>query len=160
MTDRPRVARVVVASTRASRGVYVDRSGPVIAEWLVAHGFSVDEVDVVADGEPVGAAIRAGVYAGDDVVITTGGTGLAPTDRTPEQTRAVLDVEIPGLADAIRGAGLPQVPTAVLSRGIAGVAGTTLVINLPGSTGGVRDGLTVLDGVLDHALDQIRGGDH
>lgn len=160
MTDRPRVARVVVASTRASRGVYVDRSGPIIVEWLVAHGFSVDEVDVVADGEPVGAAIRAGVYAGDDVVITTGGTGLAPTDRTPEQTRAVLDVEIPGLADAIRGAGLPQVPTAVLSRGIAGVAGTTLVINLPGSTGGVRDGLTVLDGVLDHALDQIRGGDH
>lgn len=169
MTDRPdaggsaartRVARVVVASTRASRGAYTDRTGPIIADWLTRRGFEVAEVDVVADGPPVGDAIRAAVYAENDVVITTGGTGLAPTDRTPEHTSALLDVQIPGLADAIRSAGLPQVPTAVLSRGVAGVADRTLVINLPGSTGGVRDGLAVLDGVLDHALDQIRGGDH
>ncbi|GAA1481297.1 hypothetical protein GCM10009624_17370 [Gordonia sinesedis] len=156
----PRVARVVVASTRASRGIYPDRSGPIIADWLTHRGFDVVEVDVVADGPPVGDAIRAAVYAENDLVITTGGTGLAPTDRTPEQTRSLLDVEIPGLADAIRSAGLPQVPTAVLSRGVAGIADRTLVINLPGSTGGVRDGLAVLDAVLDHALDQIRGGDH
>ncbi|WAC54314.1 MogA/MoaB family molybdenum cofactor biosynthesis protein [Gordonia sp. SL306] len=157
---RPRVARIVVASTRASRGDYTDRTGPVITDWLNARGFVVDDRCVVADGRPVGDAIRAGVDAGADLVITTGGTGLSPTDRTPEQTHPLLDVEIPGLADAIRSAGLPTVPTAVLSRGIAGVAATTLVINLPGSTGGVKDGLSVLAGVLDHALDQIRGGDH
>ncbi|GAA3723245.1 MogA/MoaB family molybdenum cofactor biosynthesis protein [Gordonia hankookensis] len=157
---RLRVARVVVASTRASRGDYTDRTGPIITDWLTARGFVVDDHCVVADGLPVGDAIRAGVDTGADLVITTGGTGLSPTDRTPEQTRPLLDVEIPGLADAIRSAGLPTVPTAVLSRGTAGVAATTLVINLPGSTGGVRDGLSVLAGVLDHALDQIRGGDH
>ena len=155
-----RRVRIVVASTRAARGVYPDRTGPIIAEWCRDRGYVVTEIDVVADGDPVGGAIRAGIYAEDDVVITTGGTGLSPTDRTPEQTRALLDIEVGGLADAIRRAGLPKVPTAVLSRGTAGVADKTLVINLPGSTGGVRDGLAVLDGVLDHALDQIRGGDH
>ncbi|GAA14576.1 MogA/MoaB family molybdenum cofactor biosynthesis protein [Gordonia alkanivorans] len=157
---RQRVAQIVVASTRASTGVYPDRTGPIIEDWLAEQGFRVAERDVVADGPPVGAAIRAAVYAGVDLVLTTGGTGLSPTDRTPEETRPLLDVEIPGLADAIRSAGLPDVPTAVLSRGLAGVAGTTLVVNLPGSTGGVRDGLSVLSGVVHHALDQIRGGDH
>jgi molybdenum cofactor synthesis domain-containing protein len=155
-----RVARVVVASTRAANGVYTDRTGPLISAWLADRGITVDEVDVVVDGPAVGDAIRAGIYAEVDLVVTTGGTGLSPTDRTPEQTRPLLDIELPGLADAIRTAGLPEVPTAILSRGIAGVAGRTLVINLPGSTGGVRDGLDVLGTVLDHALDQIRGGDH
>ena len=112
------------------------------------------------DGEEVGAAIRSAVRRGDAVVLTTGGTGLTPTDRTPEETRGALTFEIPGLANAIRTSGLPDVPTTVLSRGLAGVAGSSLVVNLPGSTGGVRDGLDVLDGVLLHALDQIRGGDH
>ncbi|MYR06636.1 MogA/MoaB family molybdenum cofactor biosynthesis protein [Gordonia sp. SID5947] len=157
---RRRTARIVVASTRASRGDYADRTGPIISDWLRARGIVVTECSVVSDGAPVGDAIRAGVHAGADLVITTGGTGLSPTDRTPEQTRPILDAEIPGLADAIRSAGLPTVPTAVLSRGLAGVAATTLVINLPGSSGGVKDGLSVLEGVLDHALDQIRGGDH
>jgi molybdenum cofactor synthesis domain-containing protein len=100
------------------------------------------------------------VAAGADVVITTGGTGISPTDATPEVTRALLDYEVPGLADAIRAAGSAAVPTSVLSRGVAGVVGRTLVVNLPGSTGGVRDGLSVLDAVLEHAIDQLRGGDH
>ncbi|MDL9937816.1 MogA/MoaB family molybdenum cofactor biosynthesis protein [Gordonia sp. ABSL1-1] len=154
------LAHVVVASTRASSGTYPDRTGPIIVEWLRSRGFDVAGPIVVADGPPVGQALRTAVDAGADLVISTGGTGVSPTDRTAEQTRALLDFEIPGLADAIRTAGLPQVPTAILSRGLAGVSGSTLVLNLPGSTGGVRDGLVVLDGVLRHALDQIRGGDH
>jgi molybdenum cofactor synthesis domain-containing protein len=140
--------------------VYPDRTGPIIVEWLRAKGFQVGDPVVVEDGEPFGAALRAAVGADAALVVSTGGTGISPTDRTPEQTAAVLDFEIPGLADAIRASGLPKVPTSVLSRGRAGVAGRTLVINLPGSTGGVRDGLTVLDGILTHALDQIAGGDH
>ena len=155
-----RVARVIVASNRAAAGVYQDRTGPMIAGWLNDRGYVVDQLAVVPDGEPVAEALRAAVASGAQVVITTGGTGISPTDRTPEATRAVLDYEVPGLADAIRSAGLPAVPTSVLSRGVAGVATRTLVVNLPGSVGGVRDGLGVLDGVLDHAVDQLRGGDH
>lgn len=154
------IARVIVASNRAAKGIYADRTGPVIAEWLGRRSFEVGEPVVVADGEPVGHALRSAVTDGARVVITTGGTGISPTDRTPEVTAALLDYEIPGLADAVRAAGLPAVPTSVLSRGVAGVIGSTLVVNLPGSTGGVSDGLKVLDGVLDHALHQIAGGDH
>ncbi len=155
-----RRARVITASNRAAAGVYADRGGPIIAEWLRERGYETPDPAVVPDGEPVGDALRTAVAEGVDVVITTGGTGISPTDATPEVTRAVLDYEVPGLADAIRAAGAPAVPTAVLSRGLTGVAGRTLVVNLPGSTGGVRDGLVVLAEVLDHAVDQLRGGDH
>jgi molybdenum cofactor synthesis domain-containing protein len=155
-----RSARVVTASNRAAAGVYPDRSGPIVVAWLRERGFDCPDALVVPDGEPVGEALRAAVADGADVVITTGGTGLSPTDATPEVTRRLLDYEVPGLADAIRAAGAPTVPTAVLSRGLSGVVGRTLVVNLPGSTGGVRDGLGVLDGVLDHAVDQLHGGDH
>lgn len=156
----PYRALAVTVSQRAATGVYADRGGPLLVEALRDLGFSVDGPRVVPDGEPVEAVLREAVAAGYDVVLTTGGTGISPTDRTPEMTRRVLDREVPGIPEAIRAAGLAKVPTAALSRGVAGVSGGTLVVNLPGSTGGVRDGLAVLAGLLRHAVDQVRGGDH
>jgi molybdenum cofactor synthesis domain-containing protein len=160
MTTTTRRAVVVVASNRAAAGVYPDRTGPVIVDWLCQRGYQTPDPVVVPDGSPVREAVAVAVAEEVDVVLTTGGTGISPTDRTPEATEPLLDRRLPGLADAIRSAGLPGVPTAVLSRGLAGVAGRTLVVNLPGSTGGVRDGLTVLDQVLEHAIEQLHGADH
>jgi len=154
-------ALVITASNRAAAGVYEDRSGPVLAGLLGAAGCAVDGPLVVPDGEPVAAALRSALAEGYDVVVTTGGTGLTPGDLTPEMTRRVLEREIPGIAEALRAAGAAAgVPSAILSRGVAGVAGRTLIVNLPGSTGGVRDGMAVLGPVLGHAISQINGGDH
>ncbi|MFD9975385.1 molybdenum cofactor biosynthesis protein B [Streptomyces sp. NPDC059017] len=157
---RPRRALVVTASNRAAAGVYEDKGGPLLAEGLAGMGFQVDGPRVVPDGDPVEAALRDGVASAYDVILTTGGTGISPTDRTPDATARVLDYEIPGIPEAIRAHGLAKVPTAALSRGLAGVADRTLIVNLPGSAGGVRDGLAVLSRVLPHAVDQLHGGDH
>ena len=154
-------ALAVTVSNRASAGVYADKSGPVLVELLTSAGCTVDGPLVVPDGEPVEAALRDALAAGYDVVVTTGGTGLTPGDLTPEMTRRVVERDIPGIAEALRSAGAAAgVPSAILSRGVAGVAGRTLIVNLPGSTGGVRDGMAVLGPVLGHAISQIRGGDH
>ncbi len=154
-------AAVVVASNRAAAGVYADTTGPLIVEALRADGWLVEEPVVVPDGEPVGAAIAAAVAAGARAVVTTGGTGLTPTDLTPEVTRALLEREVPGIAEAIRAHGVAKgVPTAALSRGLAGTLGHALVVNLPGSRGGVKDGLSVLMPILRHAVEQIVGSDH
>lgn len=154
-------ARVIVASNRAAAGVYADETGPLLVQALTDWGFTTPSAIVVPDGEPVADALRAAVNEGVAVVLTTGGTGISPTDRTPEATATVLDRQVSGVAEAIRAHGVAKgVTTAALSRGLAGVAGRTLVVNLPGSRGGVADAIELLAGIVPHAVSQIRGVDH
>jgi molybdenum cofactor biosynthesis protein B len=154
-------ARVITVSDRSYRGGRADTSGPLLVELLAAQGFAVGEPVVVPDDVgDIEAALRAALDPPVDLVATTGGTGLAPRDVTPEATRRVITREVPGLAEALRRHRQDELPTTVLSRAVAGIAGTTLVVNLPGSTGGVRDGVAVLAPVIGHAVTQLRGGDH
>lgn len=151
----------ITISTRAAEGTRPDLSGLALVEGLRSMDFEVDGPVVVADGEPVEAALRAGLEHGYDLIITTGGTGLSPTDATPEVTARLIERHAPGIPEALRADGARRgIPTALLSRGIAGTHGRTLIINLPGSPGAVRDALEVLNPILSHAIDQLRGADH
>jgi molybdenum cofactor synthesis domain-containing protein len=154
-----RKAVVVVASTRAASGVYEDTTGPILRDWLEGRGWTADVV-VLPDGDAIGEAIGEAIARHVPLVVTTGGTGVAPRDRTPELTAPFLDLALPGIAEELRRRGIAQTPTAALSRGVAGVAGRTFVVNLAGSPGAVRTGIEVLENLLDHVVEQLRGGDH
>jgi len=154
-------ARVVTVSDRSHGGLRHDESGPLLASLLTELGFVEADVVVVPDEiAEIESALRSGIADGVDVVATTGGTGFAPRDVTPEATRRVLEREAPGLAEALRMFNRDKVPTTILSRAVAGVAGATIIVNLPGSPSGVRDGISVLEPVIGHAVTQLRGGDH
>lgn len=153
----PRSAVVLVASTGGARGTREDTTGPQIAEWLRAQGFTVRGPLVYADAD-IAAGLTDALAGAPAVVISTGGTGASPTDATPEATSRLVTRELPGIAEAIRARGADTFPKASLSRGVAGLVGTTIVVNLPGSPGGVRDGLAVLEPILDHLVEQVAGG--
>ncbi|MEO6714886.1 MAG: MogA/MoaB family molybdenum cofactor biosynthesis protein [Mycobacteriales bacterium] len=155
------LAVVITVSDRSAAAERADTSGPEATKLLTQQGFQVRDVVVVADERAaIVAALRAAVSLGADLVCTTGGTGLNPRDVTPEATAEVIERPAPGIADAIRASGGERVPTSILSRGVAGVCARTLIVNLPGSTGGVRDGIAALAPVVAHAVQQLRGGDH
>ena len=158
----PYTARVITVSDRSAAGLREDRGGPLAVSLLREAGFDCDDPVVVPDGaDSVEAAVRGAIATGAGLVVTTGGTGIAPTDRTPEGTARVLDRELPGIAEELRRRGIADTPLAVISRGLAGIVDpATLVVNLPGSTRAVASRIAVLAELAPHVLDQLAGGDH
>ena len=154
-------AAVITCSNRSAAGERVDDSGLLLADLLVEAGHCLVHREVVPDEvDAIRAALRRALDAGARVVLTTGGTGLTPGDVTPEAVTPLLERQVPGIAEALRQVNRERVPTSVLSRGVAGVIESALVVTLPGSPGGVRDGMAVLVPLLDHAVEQLSGGDH
>lgn len=154
-------AAVITCSNRSASGERPDDSGELLASMLSASGHDIVFRRVVPDDlQQIRGAVTDAIDAGADTVLTTGGTGIAPTDVTPEAVGSMLDRQIPGIAEALRLAGREKVPTSVLSRGVAGTIGATIVVTLPGSPGGVRHGMGVLSPLLDHAIAQLSGADH
>ena len=151
-------AHVLTVSDRVSAGAREDASGPIAVQELTGFGFTVTNSAVPDDADAIIGALRSAIATGVDLALTTGGTGLGPRDVTPEATLAVIDRSAPGLAELVRRTG--GVPTAALSRGVAGAAGATLIVNLAGSPGAVRDGIEALGPVLLHAIEQLQGADH
>ncbi|MDQ6936305.1 MAG: MogA/MoaB family molybdenum cofactor biosynthesis protein [Actinomycetota bacterium] len=154
-------AAVITCSNRSARGERADDSGQVLAAGLADEGYQVAVPVVVPDEvEAIRAAVRAALDSGARLIVTTGGTGLAPTDVTPEAVAPLLERDIPGIGETLRAVARDRIPTSVLSRGVAGTIGDALVVTMPGSPGGVRDGLAVLTPLAGHVLDQLSGGDH
>ena len=150
---------ILTISDAGSRGERADSSGDLIASWARERQYAVTERGLIPD-DTVRISVTLAEWADTDradLILTTGGTGLTERDVTPEATRAILEKEAPGIAEALRMTSFPRFPRAALSRGTAGVRAKTLIVNLPGSPGGVRDGLAVLSNLVEHAVELVRG---
>ncbi len=156
-----RTAVVITASNRASAGVYADTSGEILAAGLTKLGYELKDPIVIPDNiSQIQAAIELSLAGKVDLIVTTGGTGVSPHDVTPEATAPLIKKLLPGIPEAFRAYSRDRVPTTDLSRGLAGVTGSSLIINLPGSPGGVKDGLVIIERLAGHVHDQIAGVDH
>lgn len=154
-------AAIITASARASAGVYEDTSGEILKSGLQALGYEVSDVVIVPDDvQQISDAISAALAAYVDLIVTTGGTGISPTDVTPEATAPHIQKLLPGIPEALRAYSREKVPTSDLSRGVAGTNSSTLIINLPGSPGAVTDGLVIIERLAGHIHEQLRGKDH